>query len=99
ALAAGHGGRHLAAAELLGEEDRRLLPALGCDHDDGVDPVGAFEALQALGEEWPPVQRREGFGTVPAEPLATAGCDEDRPGTQVRTALDRCADLRLDRAL
>ena len=31
-----------------------------------------------------PAERREGFGAVPAEPLAAAGRDEDRPGTQGR---------------
>jgi hypothetical protein len=42
----------LAAAELLGEQDRRLLPARRRDDDDPVDPVGVFEAAQRLGEEW-----------------------------------------------
>jgi hypothetical protein len=52
----------LAAAELLGEQDGRLLPARRRDDDDPVDPVGVFEAAQRLGEEWVLAELRERLG-------------------------------------
>ena len=95
----GTAGVDLAAAELLGEQDRRLLPALGRDDHDRVDPVRGLEPLEALGEQRPAAERREGFGPVHAEPLAAACCDEDRPGAHAGRRLGRCADLRPWRAL
>ena len=70
---------HLAAAELLGEQDRRLLPARRRDDDDRVDPVRVVEAAQRLGEERILAELRERLRLVQAEPLAAPGGDEDRP--------------------
>ena len=74
-----HGG-HLRRDELLGEKDRRLLPAgRGGDHDR-VDPLGGVEPLEALGEERPSSETGERLRSVASQPRAGAGRDEDRPG-------------------
>ena len=44
-------GAHLAGADLLGEQDRRLLPAGRSRDHDRVDPVGLVEPLHARGQE------------------------------------------------
>ena len=82
--AAGHAGDDLAGADLLGEEDRRLLPPRRHGDDDRVDPVGGVEALERLGEERPVAQVREGFRAVQPEPLAASCCGENGPGTDIR---------------
>src|SRR3954468_10363783 len=48
-LAARHARVHLAAALLLGDEDRRLLPARRRDEDDPVNPGTGLEPAQRLG--------------------------------------------------
>ena len=70
---------HLAAGELLGEQDRRLLPARRGDDHDPVDPVRLVEAAQRLGEERILAELRERLGLFQAEPLTAPGGDEDRP--------------------
>src|SRR2546430_457931 len=71
-LAAAYTSADLRTTELLGDEDRGLLPA-GRSHDhDLVDPVRGLEALEALGKERPFAKLRERLPTVRAEPLAAA---------------------------
>src|SRR5213078_2065043 len=78
----GDAGGDLGAAELLGDEDRRLLPARrGRDHDR-VDPIGGLEALEALGQERPATQLRECLRAIPSEPFPAAGGSEDGPDAQ-----------------
>src|SRR3954454_10694795 len=50
-LAARHARVHLAAAFLLGDEDRRLLPARRRDEDHPVYPRTGLEPAQRLGQE------------------------------------------------
>src|SRR5204862_5486761 len=76
----------LPAAQLLGEQDDRFLPALGRDNHDRVDPRGCFEAFQALGQQRAAAQRGKGLGTIEAEPLAASCSDENRGDTHARAA-------------
>ncbi len=71
--------RDLARPDLLGEEDRRLLPLRGNNDDDRVDARTALEPVEALREERPAAERRERLGQVTAQPLAAPGGDEHGP--------------------
>ena len=73
-------GADLAGADLLGEEDRRLLPAGRSRHHDRVDPVGLVEPLHARCEERQLAERDECLGPVRTEALAAPCRGEDRPG-------------------
>src|SRR5581483_8656653 len=79
-------GGHLRGGELLGEQDGRLLPAPGRDHDDRVHPGRQLETLQALSEQRPPCERGERLRAIAAEPSTRARGDEDRPGRQTVAA-------------
>ena len=82
-LAAWHASADLRTTELLGEENRRLLPA-GRSHDhDCVDPLRSLETLEAFGEKRSVAKLRERLRTVYAEPLAAARCRENRPDRQL----------------
>src|SRR5262245_44572690 len=83
---AGHGRVDLARAELLREQNRRLLPLFGDDDDDRIDPLGGLQALEALGQEHAPAETHERFRPVAAEPLTASGRDEDRPGAHFERA-------------
>src|SRR5256712_3415192 len=78
-LAAGDAGAHLAAAELLGQQDRGLLPAGRGDQHDRIDPLGVIEPAQRLGEERILAELCERLPVIQAESLAAPRCDEDRP--------------------
>ena len=67
--------------ELLGEEDRGLLPARRRGDDDRVDELAAIEPVDALGEQRPPAERGERLRTIDPEPLAGAGGRDQRPDT------------------
>src|SRR3954447_9736639 len=72
-------GAHLAAAELLGEQDRGLLPSGRRRNDDRVDPVRRVEARQALREQRLVAQADERLGPICAEPFPATGRSEDGP--------------------
>src|SRR5215210_2581028 len=77
--AAGDGGAHLGRRDLLGHEDRGLLPVGRCRDHDRVDPVRGVEPLEALGEQRPAAEARERLRPVGAEPLAATCRSEDGP--------------------
>src|SRR5204862_1485241 len=78
-LAAGHYRADLAGAELFGEQDRGLLPFGRRRDDDRIDPTGALEPLQALGEQRPSAEAGERLRPVSAEPLAPTRGSENGP--------------------
>ncbi len=73
-------GDDLRGRELLGEEDRRLLPARRRRDDDRVDELAPVEPVEALREQRPPAEGGERLRTVDPEPLARAGGGDERPG-------------------
>ena len=74
--ATGDARHDLRRRELLGEKDRRLLPAGRSGDDDCVDPGRAVEPVEALGEQRPPTENGERLRTIDAEPLAGARSEE-----------------------
>ena len=79
-LAARHAGRDLRGADLLREQDRRLLPTGRRDDDDRVDRVAIVEPPQRLGEQRQRTEPGERLRSVPAEPVAASRGDEHGPG-------------------
>src|SRR6185437_14544137 len=77
--AAGHAGGHLRRAQLLGEQDRRLLPAGRRHQHDRVDPLRSVEAAQRLGEQRKLAEPGKRLRLVVAEPLSPPGGDENGP--------------------
>jgi hypothetical protein len=65
--------------QLLGEEDRGLLPARRRGDDDRIDELAAIEAVDALGQQRPSAENGERLRTIDAEPLAGAGGRDQRP--------------------
>ena len=84
-LAAGDAGGDLAAAELLGEQDRRLLPAGGAAMTIASIQLGRLEPLEALGEQRQPAQLGERLRPVQAEPLAASRGGENGPDVRLTT--------------
>ena len=77
--ASGDAGDDLRRRELLGEQDRRLLPARRRGDDDRVDELAAIEAVEALGKQRPSAESGERLRTIDTEPLAGAGGGDQRP--------------------
>ena len=77
--AARDGGDDLAGGELLGEQDRRLLPALGSGDDDRVDPARLVQAAERLGEHGQLTETDERLGPLLTEPLSRPRGDEEGP--------------------
>ena len=92
-LAARHAGGHLRGADLLGEQDRRLLP-LGRRHEDNrVDPFALVEPPQRLREQGKLTEARRKPSVDPprAAPLARRRREQPRPSTAPRRASSRPA--------
>src|SRR5215207_498133 len=76
----------LAATELLGEQDHRLLPVRRRRDDDRVDPIRRLEPLEAFRQEWTPVQLRKRLGPVQPETLTAARRDDHGPNGHLAAA-------------
>src|SRR5699024_2061825 len=83
-LAAGDAGAHLRRADLLGEQDRRLLPLRRRDDDDRVDPRTFVEPPQRLRQQGQVAEPHEGLRPILPKPLPSPGGDEDGPDAQRR---------------
>ena len=77
--ASGDAGDDLRRRELLGEQDRGLLPPRRGGHDDRVDQLAAVQSVEALGEQRAPAEARERLRTIDTEPLAGAGSGDQAP--------------------
>ena len=103
-LAAGDAGGDLRRADLLGEQDRGLLPLRGATTTIAVDPLALVEPPQRLGEERETAEARERLRAVLPEPLAPPCGDEHGPdahvaiaasgGWRLRRRASRCRPLR-----
>ena len=78
-VAAGDAGAHLGGAELLGEQDRRLLPLGWSDEHDLVDPAALVEAAERLCEQGEIAEADERLRSVFPEPLSPPAGDEHGP--------------------
>ena len=68
-------------AELLGEEDRGLLPVGRSRDDDRVDELTAIQAVEAFGQERAAAQCGERLRTIDSEPRAGTGGRDQCPDT------------------
>jgi hypothetical protein len=74
--AAGHARDDLGRGELLGEQDRGLLPPRRSRDDDRVDQLAVLQPVDALREKRATAERGKRLRTIDPQPLTGAGCGD-----------------------